>query len=129
MLYNRIIIVILSYLFWYLQPAKKVIKILIVIDSFVKFIFGNKAELQFKKAERFFCSYFFLHLERSLKMSSSAECWEFSGPKLPEKPSFSQTCSRLSRYLKEKGSFGDLSFSMTSKPDVSGKQTLLFLTR
>ena len=58
MLYNRIIIVILSYLFWYLQPAKKVIKILIVIDSFVKFIFGNKAGLQFKKAERFFCSYF-----------------------------------------------------------------------
>ncbi|XP_013590008.1 PREDICTED: protein TIFY 10B-like isoform X2 [Brassica oleracea var. oleracea] len=53
-------------------------------------------------------------------MSSSAECWEFSGPKLPEKPSFSQTCSRLSRYLKEKGSFGDLSFAMTSKPDVNG---------
>ncbi|XP_009104734.1 protein TIFY 10B isoform X1 [Brassica rapa] len=52
-------------------------------------------------------------------MSSSAECWEFSGPKLPEKPSFSQTCSRLSRYLKEKGSCGDLSFSMTSKPDVN----------
>ncbi|CAH2067324.1 unnamed protein product [Thlaspi arvense] len=53
-------------------------------------------------------------------MSSSAECWEFSGRKLPEKPSFSQTCSRLSRYLKEKGSFGDLSLGMTCKPDVNG---------
>ncbi|KAJ4884547.1 Protein TIFY 10B [Raphanus sativus] len=54
-------------------------------------------------------------------MSSSAECWEFPGRKLPEKkPSFSQTCSRLSRYLKEKGSFGDLSLAMTCKPDVNG---------
>ncbi|KAG2324247.1 hypothetical protein Bca52824_006975 [Brassica carinata] len=55
-------------------------------------------------------------------MSSSAECWEFSSRKLPEKPSFSQTCSRLSRYLKEKGSFGDLNFvmTMTCKPDVNG---------
>ncbi|KAF8103272.1 hypothetical protein N665_0188s0215 [Sinapis alba] len=53
-------------------------------------------------------------------MSSSAECWEFSSRKLPEKPSFSQTCSRLSRYLKEKGSFGDLSFAMTCNPDVNG---------
>ncbi|CAG7904632.1 unnamed protein product [Brassica rapa] len=49
-------------------------------------------------------------------MSSSAECWEFSGERkrlLEKKPSFSQTCSRLSRYLKEKGSFGDLSLGMT----------------
>ncbi|KAJ0256468.1 Protein TIFY 10B [Hirschfeldia incana] len=52
-------------------------------------------------------------------MSSSAECWELSSRKLPEKPSFSQTCSRLSRYLKEKGSFGDLNLLMTCKPDVS----------
>ncbi|CAH8364007.1 unnamed protein product [Eruca vesicaria subsp. sativa] len=53
-------------------------------------------------------------------MSRFAECWEFPGRKLPEKPSFSQTCSRLSRYLKEKGSFGDLSLAMTCKPDVNG---------
>ncbi|ESQ27653.1 hypothetical protein EUTSA_v10019039mg [Eutrema salsugineum] len=54
-------------------------------------------------------------------MSSSAECREFVARRLPEKkPSFSQTCSRLSRYLKEKGSFGDLSLGMTCKPDVNG---------
>ncbi|CAG7893563.1 unnamed protein product [Brassica rapa] len=53
-------------------------------------------------------------------MSSSAEYREFSGRKLQKKPSFSQTCSRLSRYLKEKGSFGDLSLGMTCNPDVTG---------
>ncbi|KAG2254294.1 hypothetical protein Bca4012_057888 [Brassica carinata] len=56
-------------------------------------------------------------------MSSSAECWEFSGQRkrsLEKKPSFSQTCSRLSRYLKEKGSFGDLSLGMTCNPNVNG---------
>ncbi|CAH8355832.1 unnamed protein product [Eruca vesicaria subsp. sativa] len=56
-------------------------------------------------------------------MSSSAECWEFSGQGkklLEKKPSFSETCSRLSRYLKEKGSFGDLSLGMTCNPDVNG---------
>ncbi|CAA7043305.1 unnamed protein product [Microthlaspi erraticum] len=52
-------------------------------------------------------------------MSNSVECWEFSGRRLPKKPSFSQTCTRLSRYLKEKGSFGDLSLGMTCKPDVN----------
>ncbi|KAL1216697.1 Protein TIFY 10B [Cardamine amara subsp. amara] len=52
-------------------------------------------------------------------MSSSTECWDFSGRRLPEKPSFSQTCSRLSRYLKENGTFGDLSLGMTCKPDVN----------
>ncbi|KAJ0229476.1 Tify domain-containing protein [Hirschfeldia incana] len=46
-------------------------------------------------------------------MSSSTEC-----QKLQKKPSFSETCSRLSRYLKEKGSFGDLSLGMTCNPDV-----------
>ncbi|CAL9240702.1 unnamed protein product [Arabidopsis halleri] len=49
-------------------------------------------------------------------MSSSAEFWDLSG----RKPSFSQTCSRLSRYLKENGSFGDLTLGMTCKPDLSG---------
>ncbi|KAF8097621.1 hypothetical protein N665_0285s0052 [Sinapis alba] len=53
-------------------------------------------------------------------MSSSAECRGFSGRKLQKKPSFSQTCSLLSRYLKEKGSFGDLSLGMTCNPDVNG---------
>ncbi|CAN7041095.1 hypothetical protein IGI04_006342 [Brassica rapa subsp. trilocularis] len=53
-------------------------------------------------------------------MSSSAEYREFSGRKLQKTPSFSQTCSRLSRYLKEKGSFGDLSLGMTCNPDVTG---------
>lgn len=53
-------------------------------------------------------------------MSSSAEFWDLSG----RKPSFSQTCSRLSRYLKEKGSFGDLTLGMTCKPDLNGKQPL-----
>ncbi|KAF3520140.1 hypothetical protein DY000_02063920 [Brassica cretica] len=45
-------------------------------------------------------------------MSRSAECCERKRL-LEKKPSFSQTCSRLSRYLKEKGSFGDLSLGMT----------------
>ncbi|KAG2313321.1 hypothetical protein Bca52824_024878 [Brassica carinata] len=48
-------------------------------------------------------------------MSSPAEC-----RKLQKKPSFSETCSLLSRYLKEKGSFGDLSLGMTCNPDVNG---------
>lgn len=39
---------------------------------------------------------------------------------LQKKPSFSETCSRLSRYLKEKGSFGDLSLGMTCNPDING---------
>ncbi|KFK41933.1 hypothetical protein AALP_AA2G190600 [Arabis alpina] len=53
-------------------------------------------------------------------MSSSTEIWSSSGKRLLEKkPSFSQTCSRLSRYLKENGSFGDLSLGMTCKPDVT----------
>lgn len=41
---------------------------------------------------------------------------------LQKKPSFSETCSRLSRYLKEKGSFGDLSLGMTCNPDINGNQ-------
>ncbi|KAK4266069.1 hypothetical protein QN277_027042 [Acacia crassicarpa] len=53
-------------------------------------------------------------------MSSSSE---FSGQKpakLPEKPFFSQTCSLLSQYLKEKGSFGDLSLGMKCSTDAIG---------
>lgn len=55
-----------------------------------------------------------------LTMSSSVDCSEFAVRRLPEKSSFSQTCSRLSQYLKEKGSFGDLSLGMTCKPEVNG---------
>lgn len=49
-------------------------------------------------------------------MSSSPEFSDLSGQrqaKAPEKPSFSQKCSLLSQYLKEKGSFGDLRLGMT----------------
>ncbi|KAG7592240.1 Tify domain [Arabidopsis thaliana x Arabidopsis arenosa] len=54
-------------------------------------------------------------------MSSSMECSEFVGSRrFTGKPSFSQTCSRLSQYLKENGSFGDLSLGMACKPDVNG---------
>ncbi|XP_010529816.1 PREDICTED: protein TIFY 10A-like [Tarenaya hassleriana] len=53
-------------------------------------------------------------------MSSSVELSEFCGRRLPEKSSFSHKFSRLSRYLKENGTFGDLSLEMTCKPDVNG---------
>jgi jasmonate ZIM domain-containing protein len=60
-------------------------------------------------------------------MSSSMECSEFVGSRrfTGKKPSFSQTCSRLSQYLKENGSFGDLSLGMACKPDVNGKKPSL----
>ncbi|KAL8102714.1 protein TIFY 10A-like [Apium graveolens] len=48
-------------------------------------------------------------------MSSSSEIVDSgrsSGQKTPEKSSFSQTCSLLSQYLKEKGSLGDLSLGI-----------------
>ncbi|XP_050260428.1 protein TIFY 10A isoform X1 [Quercus robur] len=56
-------------------------------------------------------------------MTSSSEFCEFSGQrqgKLPEKASFSQRCSLLSQYLKEKGSFGDLSLGMTCNIESNG---------
>ncbi|OVA08319.1 Tify [Macleaya cordata] len=49
-------------------------------------------------------------------MSNFSEIGSFPGRKpvrLPEKSNFSQTCSMLSHYLKEKGSFGDLTLGMT----------------
>lgn len=49
-------------------------------------------------------------------MASSSE----KSSKLPEKSSFSQTCSLLSQYLKEKGSFGDLSLGMTCNIEANG---------
>jgi|UniRef100_A0A2N9I6F7 jasmonate ZIM domain-containing protein len=56
-------------------------------------------------------------------MSSSPEFVEFSGQRparMPEKSSFSQRCSLLSQYLKEKGSFGDLSLGMTCNIEANG---------
>ncbi|RDY00661.1 Protein TIFY 10A, partial [Mucuna pruriens] len=56
-------------------------------------------------------------------MSSSSEYSEFSGhkpAKSPEKSSFSQTCSLLSQYIKEKGSFGDLTLGMTCNTEPCG---------
>ncbi|KAG2717901.1 hypothetical protein I3760_03G195500 [Carya illinoinensis] len=44
-------------------------------------------------------------------MSNSPEFFELNGQR-QERPSFSHTCSLLSQYLKEKGSFGDLSLGM-----------------
>ncbi|CAH8391012.1 unnamed protein product [Eruca vesicaria subsp. sativa] len=54
-------------------------------------------------------------------MSSPMECSDFAATRrFTRKPSFSQTCSRLSQYLKENGSFGDLSLGMSCKPEVNG---------
>ncbi|MED6193453.1 hypothetical protein PIB30_019568 [Stylosanthes scabra] len=56
-------------------------------------------------------------------MSSSSEYSEFSGQKAarsPEKSSFSQTCSLLSQYIKEKGSFGDLTLGITCNSEPTG---------
>ncbi|KAK2645064.1 hypothetical protein Ddye_020259 [Dipteronia dyeriana] len=49
-------------------------------------------------------------------MTSSSE----KSMKLPEKSSFSQTCSLLSQYLKEGGSFGDLSLGITCNIQSKG---------
>jgi hypothetical protein len=56
-------------------------------------------------------------------MSSSTEFADLSGQrqaKAPEKHSFSQKCSMLSQYLKEKGSFGDLTLGMTCNIEGNG---------
>ncbi|CAN8292484.1 unnamed protein product [Cochlearia groenlandica] len=53
-------------------------------------------------------------------MSSSVDCSEIaSGRRFSRKPSFSLTCTRLSQYLKENGSFGDLSLGMSCKPEIN----------
>lgn len=49
-------------------------------------------------------------------MASSSEM----SVNLPEKSSFSQTCSLLSQYLKEGGSFGDLSLGISSNIEANG---------
>jgi len=60
-------------------------------------------------------------MSSSLEISDSGR---FSGQmpaRAPEKASnFEQTCSLLSQYLKEKGTFGDLSLGMTRGPDSNG---------
>ncbi|OIW19346.1 hypothetical protein TanjilG_03480 [Lupinus angustifolius] len=53
-------------------------------------------------------------------MSSSSEISAVSGQKPPEKFTFSQTCSLLSQYLKEKGTFGDLTLGMTCTTETIG---------
>ncbi|KAI4344634.1 hypothetical protein L6164_011837 [Bauhinia variegata] len=56
-------------------------------------------------------------------MSSSSEYSEFSSQKptkLSDKSTFSHTCSLLSQYLKERGSFGDLTLGMTCNIEGSG---------
>lgn len=60
-------------------------------------------------------------------MSSSsdiADSGRFTGQRAParglEKSSFSQTCSLLSQYIKEKGTFGDLSLGMTCNLEGNG---------
>ncbi|PON54284.1 Jasmonate-zim domain protein [Trema orientale] len=61
-------------------------------------------------------------------MSASSENTEISGQKparFSEKPSFSQKCSMLSQYLKEKGSFGDLSLGMTCTIEPNGTTEML----
>ncbi|KAL2327300.1 hypothetical protein Fmac_020727 [Flemingia macrophylla] len=56
-------------------------------------------------------------------MSSSSEYSEFSSKKPArslEKSSFSHKCTLLSQYIKEKGSFGDLTLGMTCKSEPCG---------
>ncbi|KAJ7956008.1 Tify domain-containing protein/CCT_2 domain-containing protein [Quillaja saponaria] len=57
-------------------------------------------------------------------MSSSSEYSEFSGQKSAEKSTFSQTCSLLSQYIKEKGTFGDLSLGMTCNTEGNGSSEM-----
>lgn len=53
--------------------------------------------------------------------SEFSESGRFAGQRAPEKSTnFTQTCSLLSQYLKEKGTFGDLSLGMTRGPDANG---------
>ncbi|KAG2717900.1 hypothetical protein I3760_03G195500 [Carya illinoinensis] len=52
-------------------------------------------------------------------MSNSPEFFELNGQR-QERPSFSHTCSLLSQYLKEKGSFGDLSLGMICNIEGNG---------
>ncbi|KAE8675977.1 putative polygalacturonase-like [Hibiscus syriacus] len=52
-------------------------------------------------------------------MSCSSESAGMKPAMLPEKPSFAQTCNLLRQYLKEKGSFGDISLGMTCNVETN----------
>ncbi|GMJ07271.1 jasmonate-zim-domain protein 1 [Hibiscus trionum] len=58
-------------------------------------------------------------------MSCSPEFMGLKPAASPEKPSFTQTCSLLSQYLKEKGSFGDLTLGMTCNGEAKGNPEML----
>lgn len=53
-------------------------------------------------------------------MGSSSEIVE-SGKVSGQKSNFSQTCSLLSQYLKEKGGFGELSLGLNRSFESNGK--------
>jgi len=60
-------------------------------------------------------------------MSSSSEFGDsvrFSGQRLEKSSNFSQTCSLLSQYLKEKGSFGDLGLGMSTAATNTAAATM-----
>lgn len=65
----------------------------------------------------FACGFPLLSWLNTTSMASSSEM----SVNLPEKSSFSQTCSLLSQYLKEGGSFGDLSLGISSNIEANGK--------
>ncbi|XP_022730338.1 protein TIFY 10A-like [Durio zibethinus] len=58
-------------------------------------------------------------------MSCSPEFMGQKPARSPEKSSFTQTCNLLSQYLKEKGSFGDLSLGMTCNVEANGTPEML----
>ncbi|XWS17518.1 hypothetical protein CRYUN_Cryun33cG0074500 [Craigia yunnanensis] len=58
-------------------------------------------------------------------MSCSPEFMGRKPARSPEKPNFKQTCSLLSQYLKENGSFGDLTLGMTCNVESNGTQEML----
>lgn len=62
-------------------------------------------------------------------MSSSSEFGDsvrFSGQRPEKSSNFSQTCSLLSQYLKEKGSFGDLGLGMSTATTTAATTMNLF---
>ncbi|MBA0597664.1 protein TIFY 10A [Gossypium raimondii] len=60
-----------------------------------------------------------------MNMSCSPEFMVQKPARSPEKTSFTQTCNLLSQYLKEKGSFGDLSLGMTCNVEANETPEML----
>lgn len=63
-------------------------------------------------------------------MSSSSEIVDFSEQKparMSEMLTFSQKCGMFNQYLKEKGSFGDLSLGMSCSVEPNGEHKLLYM--